>query len=51
MCSIYDVWPSGLGQIVEFTNHGSAVEVQRKRRLVKVGMQMLVDLGWYSLDL
>jgi hypothetical protein len=27
MRSIHDVWPGGLGQIVEFTNHGSVVEI------------------------
>ncbi len=47
---IHDDRPGGLSQIVELAYHGSVVEVQGERRLVKMGMQMLVDFGWNSLD-
>ena len=47
---IHDVRPGGLSQIVELAYHGSVVEVQGERRLVKMGMQMLVDFGRNSLD-
>ena len=48
---IHDFRPSGLGQIVEFTNHGSVIEVQCEGRFINMSMQMLVNLGWYSLYL
>ena len=47
---IHDVRPDGLSQIVELAYHGSVVEVQGERRLVKMGMQMLIDFGQNSLD-
>ncbi len=47
---IHDVRPGGLSQIVELAYHGSVVEVQGERRLVKMGMQMLIDFGQISLD-
>jgi len=36
--SIHDVRSGSLGQIVEFADHGSVVEVQGERRLVEMGM-------------
>ena len=42
--------PGGLSQIVDLADHGSVVEVQGERRLVKMGVQMLVDFGRNSLD-
>jgi hypothetical protein len=47
---IHDVRPGGRSQIVELADHGSVVEVQGERRLVKMDMQMLVDFGRNSLD-
>jgi hypothetical protein len=42
--------PGGLSQIVELADHGLVVEVQGERRLVQMGMHMLVDLSRNSLD-
>ena len=36
--SIHDVRPGGLGQIVEFADHGLVVVVRRERRPVEMGM-------------